>query len=284
MVTYYNISLIIFVLTGTVEVSLPFMQAEVDKIRYDLGQLLHSIAPLIKSAIPSLDDLKILLKRCCPEVKPQLSIAKSFDDVMEVIEEKCSIVNISIMEAVVKFYSINEAADYILAYKTQLEEFCEINICNVQLKKLSSSLLTCNTIKFIVNWEVTKCTLSAVKGLLWKAFQDFDKRVEVVALNEVNSIAIICYAPHHLMDSLLLTAQDNLETLIELGLIQLTIGYYTVYDKCTKDKVLHYLINRNVSLLKQKLKSLEEKVEYLENKLFSAEENVKKLLLEKEGN
>ena len=163
---------------------------------------------------------------------------------MEIIEEKCSIINVSILETIVNHYSINEATDYILAYKTHLEEFCEINICNVQLKKLSSSLLTCNTIKFIVNWEVTKCTLSAIKGLLWKAFQDFDKKVEVVALNEVNSIAIICYAPHHLMDSLLLTAQDNLETLIELGLIQLTIGYYTVYDKCTKDKVLHYLIYR----------------------------------------
>ena len=64
--------------------------------------------------------------------------------------------------------------------------------------------------------------------------------MEVVALNEANSIAIVCYAPHHLMDSLLLTAQDNLETVIELGLIQLTIGYYTIYDKHTKDKVLHY--------------------------------------------
>ena len=163
---------------------------------------------------------------------------------MEIIEEKCSIINVTILETIVNHYSINEAADYILAYKTHLEEFCEINICNVQLKKLlSSSLLTCNTIKFIVNWEVTKCTLSAIKGLLWKAFQDFDKKVEVVALNETNSIAIACYAPHHLMDSLLLTAQDNLETLIELGLIQLTIGYYTVYDKHTKDKVNHAILH-----------------------------------------
>ena len=232
-----------------------------------------------------MDDLKSFLRRCRPEVKPHLSLAKSFDDVMEIIEEKCSIINVSILETIVNHYCINEAADYILAYKTHLEEFCEINICNVQLKKLSSSLLTCNTIKFIVNWEVTKCTLSAIKGLLWKAFQDFDKKVEVVALNEANSIAIVCYAPHHLMDSLLLTAQDNLETLIELGLIQLTIGYYTVYDKRTKDKVLHYLIYRNVSLLKQELKCLEEKfkvkVEHLEKKLLSAEENVKKLLLRK---
>ena len=233
-----------------VEIDLPpTVQAEFDKARYSLGQLLHNIAPLIEAALPSLDDLKSFLRRCCSDIKPQLSLAKSFDDVMEIIEEKCSIINVTILETIVNHYSINEAADYILAYKTHLEEFCEINICNVQLKKLSSSLLTCNTIKFIVNWEVTKCTLSAIKGLLWKAFQDFDKKVEVVALNEVNSIAIVCYAPHHLMDSLLLTAQDNLETLIELGLIQLTIGYYTAYDKCTKDKVLHYLIYRNVSVI-----------------------------------
>ena len=238
-------------LEGTVEIDLPpTVQAEFDKARDNLGELIHNIAPLIEAALLSLDDLKTFLRRCRPEVNSRLSLAKSFDDIMKIIEEKCSIINVSILETIVNHYSINEAADYILSYKTHLEEFCEINICNVQLKKLSSSLLTCNTIKFIVNWEVTKCTLSAIKGLLWKAFQDFDKKVEVVALNEVNSIAIVCYAPHHLMDSLLLTAQDSLETLIELGLIQLTIGYYTVYDKCTKDKVLHYLIYRNVSLLK----------------------------------
>ena len=266
---------------GRVEVPLPFMQAEVDKIRCDLGRLLHNIAPLIKSAIPSLDDLKFLLKRCYPEVKPHLSLAKSFDDVMETIEEKCSIVNISILEAVVNHYSINEAADYILAYKTHLEEFCEISICDVQLKNLSSSLLTCNTINFIVNWEVTKCTLSAIKGLLWKAFKDSGKKVEVIALNVVNSIAIICYAPHHLIDSLLLTAQDNLETLIELGLIQLTIGYYTVYDKRTKDKVNHAILHTDLHH-EQELKCLEEKFEEkeqrLEKKLQLSEENVEKLL------
>ena len=88
------------------------------------------------------------------------------------------------------------------------------------------------------------------------------------------------------MDSLLLTAQDYLEALIELGLIQLTIGYYTVYDKHTKDKVNHAILHTDLHC-EQELKCLEEtfevKVEHLEKKLLSAEENVKKLLLEKKG-
>ena len=213
-------------------------------MRGNLGHLLHNIAPLIESTIPSLDDLKSFLRQCRPEAKPQLSLAKTFDNVMEIIEENCCIVNVCILENIVNQYSITEAADYILAYNTHMEEFCEISICNVQLKKLQSSLLTCNTIKFIVNWEVKQCVLSAIKSLLWKAFRSFDKNIQVVALKVVNSIAIICHAPYHLMDALLLTAQDNLETLIELGLTQLTIRYYTLYEKCIKDKVndiLEYL-------------------------------------------
>ena len=53
-----------------------------------------------------------------------------------------------------------------------------------------------------------------------------------------DSIKVILNAPHHLLAALFLEAQDNLTLLIkEFGLISLTIGQYTVYDKRIRYKV-----------------------------------------------
>ena len=107
--------------------------------------------------------------------------------------------------------------------------FCDKEICGIKLKEIS--LLTCDTIKFIVDWEVDKCTLSNIKALLQRAFRDHVNRVEVVEANKGHSILITCYAPQDLMDMLYKEAQENIEELKKMGLIELTIGYYTVYSK-----------------------------------------------------
>ena len=40
-----------------------------------------------------------------------------------------------------------------------------------------------------------------------------------------------------MMDILLVTTEENLGLLTEMGLSKLTIGYYTIYDKHQRDKV-----------------------------------------------
>ena len=48
-----------------------------------------------------LEKLKKYLGRCFRELKPQLLIAVSFDDVMELIEEKCTVINLCCLETIV---------------------------------------------------------------------------------------------------------------------------------------------------------------------------------------
>ncbi|XP_019850766.1 PREDICTED: ranBP-type and C3HC4-type zinc finger-containing protein 1-like [Amphimedon queenslandica] len=127
--------------------------------------------------------------------------------------------------------------------ETHLEEFCEDKLTmfsNRQLKRLSSSLLTCETIKFVLKWNPSKHSLSNIKALLSKTFKD--NQVEVVVIKEGNSIIVTCYAPHYLMESLLVTARDNIDMLKEMGLISLTIGYYTVYDELAIDEEMKSLM------------------------------------------
>ena len=197
---------------------------------------IHTVAPLIET------DFKLYLWRCFPDLRPQLSIAKSFDDVMDLVQDKCTIINICCLEFIVNHYKITEAKSLIKEFKMTVDTFCEnvkVSICLKQNFKLvsHSHYLICETIEFVLEWEVDKYTLNHIKDLLSKAFEDMAESVQVRAINEGNSIIVTCYAPHHMMDILLVTANENLDLLKEMGLLKLTIGYDIIYDKHQRDKV-----------------------------------------------
>ena len=208
------------------------------------GKLFYTVAPLIARGIPSLQDLKTYLRMCFRELRPLLVTAESFNDVIEIVQDKCTIINICCLEGIVDQYDITEAKEHITNYNTTVDAFCErikADVCCNQSFMMSSSshLLICETIVFILDWEADKCTLIDIKGLLSKAFKGLAKSVQVRAVNEGNSIIVTCYAPQSLIDLLLMTAKDNLDLLKQLGVIKLTIGYCTIYNKHQRDKVRH---------------------------------------------
>ena len=156
-------------------------QAEFDHINDSLGIMIFNVSLLIKAAIPSLENLISYIRMACPELRPQLSLAKSFDDVLGIIRDNCSITNIVLVEIIINQYSVTEAHQLISEYNAGIEEFCTKQVHNITLKKLPSPLLTCDSIKFIINWEVSKYTLNNIKDVLKRAFRNFNsmERVEV---------------------------------------------------------------------------------------------------------
>ena len=219
----------------------PTYQYSFDQIKVAFGNLIHRITPLIAKGITSLQDLKTYLRRCFPELKPQLSKAESFDDVMDLMQEKCTIINVACLEAVVDCYNIEEAKHHVTAYKSVVDKFCEgikLNLCeNENFMTGPSSLLKCETIKFVLEWEPDDYTLSQIRVLLQKAFQNMAKRVLVKVINEGNSVIVTCYAPRHIVDVLMMEAEKNLHMLIKMGLTKLTIGYHTIFDGNERDNV-----------------------------------------------
>ena len=227
-------------------------------MKVTFGNLIDTVEPLIAKAIPSLEEFKKYLRRCFRELKPQLSSAESFDDVMELVEDKCTIINVCCLEAIVDHYNITEAKQHITDFKRSVDKFCEkvkSDICiNQNFKVTSSHHLTCETIEFVLEWEADKYTLSHIKDLLSKAFKDMAKSVQVRAIKEGNSIIVTCYAPQHKMDILLIIAKENLDTLKEMKVIKLTIGYCTLYDHKVRELYNSYymcclLIYRRLELL-----------------------------------
>ena len=201
-----------------------------------------TVSPLIEKAIPSLEELKTYLRKCFRELRPQLSLSKSFDDVMEIVEDKCTIINICCLEAIVDHYNITEVKQHIAKFKTEVDIFCQklkADVCCDQNFKVCSFShhLICESIEFILDWEADKYTLSHIKDLLSKAFKGMAKSVQVKAIKEGYSIMVTCYAPQYMMNSLLMTAEENIDLLKEIGVIKLTIGFNTIYDKRKRDKV-----------------------------------------------
>ena len=239
--TSYNVLFIDQTLPSQINLQ-PTFQYDFDQMRMKFGKLFYTVAPLIAKGIPSLEELKTYLRMCFRELRPLLTIAESFNDVMEIVQDKCTIINICCLEGIVDQYDITEAKVHITNYNTSVDEFCEkikADVCfNQSFTNSSSSyLLTCESTVFVLEWEANKYSLTDNRELLSKAFKGMAKSVKVKAVNEGNSIVVTCYAPQSLTDLLLMTAKENLDLLKQLGVIKLTIGYDIIYDKHQRDKV-----------------------------------------------
>ena len=125
------------------------------------GNLMMKMSPLIKAGVPSLEDLKIYLRTCFRDLRPQLATAKSFNDVMDLVQDKCTIINVCCLEAIVDHYNITAAKRHIEEFKTAVDTFCEkikTDICLKQNFKIASFShhLTCETIEFVLEWETDR--------------------------------------------------------------------------------------------------------------------------------
>ena len=123
---------------------------------------------------------------CFPELKPQLSTAESFDDVMNVVRERCTIINVAC-----KFENAK-----LKLHPTSWKLIFSVNfsVCeNEDFMRDSSSLLKCETIEFVLEWKINEHTLCEINNLLWKVFGSMDKRVLVKEVKKESSIIVTCF-------------------------------------------------------------------------------------------
>ena len=183
----------------------------------------------------------MFLRMSYPELKHQLLEAESFDDVMDIVREKCSPINVVCLEAIIDHCSIEEAKGHITAYQSEVDEFCKeikLQVCeNENFTTDQFSLLKCETIEFVLEWKTDEHTLKEIKELLWKAFGSIAKRVLVKEAKEGNSLIVTCYAPRYLMDVLTKVAEKNFTQLKQMGMIKLTIGYNVIWDASKRCEV-----------------------------------------------
>lgn len=200
------------------------------------GTLIDEVIPVISSSKISLEDLKIFLDRSY-QLRSEITRVKSTEAVLKiVVRKKCSILNVAALEAIVNRYEITKGINLIAKYRKEIKKLSSnmkrALINNKKLSLASNSSLACERIEFTLDWEPSDRTFDDISLLLKGAFDDLAEEVIVQIIQKNSPILIVCYAPLHLMNALLLEAQANLPVLLkEMNIIQLTVGHYTVYDR-----------------------------------------------------
>ncbi|XP_019854903.1 PREDICTED: uncharacterized protein LOC109583850 [Amphimedon queenslandica] len=173
------------------------------------------------------------------------------ESVLNIMKDKCSLIDITTLEEIIRYLEIQEAKPIIKRYKKMVEEFCKDVSLRFGLNETiyKHPILKGERITIEVNRKVDDNTLNDIEDLLQIAFENYFFSVKLVTIRESNSFIIICSFPLILTDVLTATAVKNIEALKQKGIQQLTIGYVNVYSH---GKVHDTQESRNVSDLIRK--------------------------------
>ena len=196
---------------------------------------------ILKNKPVSLDELKCFLSIDL-ELREDVKAAESLNAAMTIVGDNTSLLNTTHLETVAKRFDLQDAIHLIKEFNESINEFCEtIQTQHIYgqdfMKHSHRNLLKSEQVKFVLEWEGDKTTLSDIQSLLRKAFHDNARHVMVKVVNEGNSIIVICYAPLHLHEELIRLVKDNEEDLRKEEVRSVTIGGLLIIIRETEDKV-----------------------------------------------
>ena len=185
-----------------------------------------------------MDTLKKFLKDGYSHFKAEITDSKSIDDVLDVVRDHCTLINIGCLEGIVTRFKIKEAETHIQKYKNLLQSFCEETKASLCLGKSFKVTKTPSPLKiekavFNLDWDPKDCTIKDIEDIISKSL---DTSVKIHYIQQSNSIIVTCFFPLNLTTLLIARAQETLEIMKEKGLLQLTVGHCTIYDH-RRDKV-----------------------------------------------
>ena len=207
-------------------------------IKREYAIAFSNIREAINITPPPLDKLKRFLRDGYSHLKSQIAHSNSIDDVLDVVNDHCTLINISCLEGIVTRFKIKEAETHIQTYKNFVQSFCKetkASLCLNESFKVTNTpaLLQCETAVFVLNWNPKDCTIEDIEDILSESVEG---NVQIRVIREGKSIIVTCFFPLSLTTLLIVKAQETLESLKRRGLLQLTVGHCTIYDH-RRDKV-----------------------------------------------
>ena len=207
-------------------------------MKSEYAVMFSNVKEAIRKTPPPLDELKEFLKDGYSHLESQIAQSNSIDNVLDVVNDHCTLINISCLEGIVKRFKIKEAEIHIQMYKHAIQSFCKETKASLCLDKSFKATntpfhLQCETAEYVLNWDPKDCTLEDIKYIL---SESVGGNVQIHVIREGKSIIVTCFFPLSLTALLITRAQETLESVKRKGVIQLTIGHCTIYDH-RRDKV-----------------------------------------------
>ncbi|XP_019851729.1 PREDICTED: uncharacterized protein LOC109581770 isoform X2 [Amphimedon queenslandica] len=186
---------------------------------------------------PSLQELYQYLRWGYKHLRPHLRDCENRADILNLISEHSSLIDIGLLESIVFKFNIEEAKPAIQKYKENVNKFRQSLRHVLDEKFFHRHLLQSETITFSIDQDVDGITLKDVEKLIKAAFKEHAPCIRVHVISESNSFTVTCSFPLLLYEEINLAAMENIEALKEKGLQRLTIGFNTVYDKACEQQL-----------------------------------------------
>ena len=159
------------------------------------------------------------------------------DDILILVIEKCSLINMSCLEAVINHFDIKPAKEELSQYMKRVHEFCEattISQCVNETFRLSpSQLLSCDTVQFAPRND--DCSLSELKRLKKDLLCHFSDRVFIHSIEYKGCATVICYAPQHIR-------HNEIDKSMREEIQMMRISDDVLWDDYVSVPVIYYLL------------------------------------------
>jgi hypothetical protein len=214
------------------------MEKEFTAIRGAFGTMCAEITKLLLKHGVSLGNMK----RFCrftfnkPASHHMINECQTIEDVIVFVSNKCTLINITYLEELIKYCQIDADA-YLLKYQVVIDKFKKkikekFPFNQSLLPNGSSPPLSDVTITFKMTWDPKdRISLDDITALLTDAFEELCTSVNVLEVKPSNSVDIICSFSSELTGLLIYHAVKNLKILKKKGLLELTIGYCTIWKR-----------------------------------------------------
>ncbi|XP_019860235.1 PREDICTED: uncharacterized protein LOC109588519 [Amphimedon queenslandica] len=202
-------------------------------MRVKFSNTFKKVGLIIKrKPIPMFEDVRSTLRFFCKSLRPQLAVCQDIDDILELISDNSSLIDISLLESLVDELNIDEAKEVLLEYNDKAAKELNKKDLTQCLGEIFSSisLLQCETITILVDKSHAKFILDDVRICLKNLFENSSPLVRLNVIKEDNSFTITCSFLLTIFKQLITVALNNIDVLKENKVKRLTIGYCTVYE------------------------------------------------------
>ena len=187
--------------------------------------------------------MRKILEKHDATLRPLLAHCNTISDMLNIIQDKCTILDVNYLETVVIQLNIEGAQEYIESYKKTVEDFCQsvhVRHCLGETFSvtISSPLLKDEIITVVLDWDPDNCTLNDITNLISHIFPEgLSKRISIKVINE-GSICVTCAFPHDQHCLIIAKAQETMQSMKTEKIKRLIIGHYTILDLDKVDKVV----------------------------------------------
>jgi hypothetical protein len=193
----------------------------------DFIHFINDIIPHILDVDISPEDLIAFLQKFHISLKPQ--IHNSIKEIVKyLVTEKCSLVNVSLIEAIIYHFGIKEAELLLSQYKSKIQDITQapIDLLSSKLRPFCDSLLVHDSILIAVDQPFCN-SLASINRLISEVFGYFSNSIMVdsIIVNE-ECVEVICYAPQYIGPTL----QFELNSVeVPDTVKRITIGHFISY-------------------------------------------------------